>query len=295
MNARILTAYGAMCLIWGTTWLGIKYALQGFPPIAGAGMRFIVAGAFVYALGRVVRTPGGTKPPLKLILVLALTMFGANYALTYYAETGLASGLVAVLFGTLPFFVFGLGAIMIGERVNLATVAGSILALAGVALISLGGMASGAFPFILATLLAAFSSAFANVYLKRYAASDPFTTLAPAMLVAGCIMFAGGAMFEHIDWRAAFSPTSLGAVAYLAILGSGVAFSLNHWLLQRLPSWIVGLSALVIPVIAVIVGALFGGEFLGRRELIGAALVIGGVWLAIAQRHRAPTLEPEHA
>jgi drug/metabolite transporter (DMT)-like permease len=67
----------------------------------------------------------------------------------------------------------------------------------------------------------------------------------------------------------------------LAVLGSGVAFYLNHWLLQRLDTWVVGLSALVVPVIAVAVGALFGGEAFGVKELAGAALVIVGVWIAL--------------
>jgi len=65
--------------------------------------------------------------------------------------------------------------------------------------------------------------------------------------------------------------------------------------LQRLPSWLVGLSALIIPIIAVAVGALFGGERFGPRELAGAALVIAGVWLAIAQRERAGELAAERA
>ncbi|MBV9438705.1 MAG: EamA family transporter, partial [Candidatus Eremiobacteraeota bacterium] len=73
-------------------------------------------------------------------------------------------------------------------------------------------------------------------------------------------------------------------VLYLAILGSGVAFFLNHWLLRRLSAWAVGLSALVIPVLAVIVGALLGGEAFGVRDLLGAALVLVGIVLAL----RAP-------
>lgn len=68
---------------------------------------------------------------------------------------------------------------------------------------------------------------------------------------------------------------------YLGVLGSGIAFYLNHRLLQTLPAWVVGLSALIVPVIAVAVGAIFGGEAFGPKELAGAALVIAGVWLAL--------------
>ncbi|HEV3088048.1 MAG TPA: DMT family transporter, partial [Candidatus Elarobacter sp.] len=76
----------------------------------------------------------------------------------------------------------------------------------------------------------------------------------------------------------------------LAVLGSGIAFYLNHWLLQRLSAWVVGLSALVIPVIAVAVGALLGGEGFGVKELAGAALVLAGVWLALRSPRAAAEL-----
>ena len=289
MNLRTVLAYAAMCAIWGTTWLAIKIGLQSLPPVTGAGVRFLIAGLFLWGLARAIRAERGTKAPWRTILILALTLFGGNYALTYYAETGLASGLVAVLFGTLPFWVFAFGALMLGERVGPAAVIGAAIALAGVAAISVSGDVHAALPYVLATLGAAAVSAYANVELKRHAATDPFRTLPPAMAIAGVTMTLAGAVFEHPDWGRALNPGSIGAVLYLAILGSGVAFYLNHWLLQRLPAWVVGLSALVIPVLAVAVGALAGGETFGMREVSGAALVLFGVWVALRGSGRSAT------
>jgi drug/metabolite transporter (DMT)-like permease len=288
VGLRTVLAYVMMCAIWGTTWLAIKVGLEGLPPVTGAGVRFVIAAVFLWTLGRFVPGPRGAAPPWRLVIILAATLFGGNYALTYYAETGLASGLVAVLFGTLPFFVFAFGALMIGERVGFTVVAGAALALAGVAAISIGSDTHGSLLYVLATLGAAASSAFANVELKKFAASDPFRTLPPAMLLAGVTMTIAGVVFEHPDWHRGTSPSSIGAVLYLATLGSGIAFYLNHWLLQRLDTWVVGLSALVIPVLAVVVGALAGGEAFGPRELAGAALVVIGVWLAL----RSPRVVP---
>lgn len=286
MRVRIIGAYALMCAIWGTTWLAIKVGLRGLPPVTGAGVRFVIAAAFLAALGVLAGKRRGSAPPLSLILTLAVALFGGNYALTYYAETGLSSGLVAVLFGTLPFFVFGLGAVMLGERASLATLAGAVLALGGVALISLGGDTHGGAIFAAATLGASLLSAYANVYLRRHAASDPFATLPPAMLLAGATMTICGLLFERPDWHAALAVSPVLAVLYLAVMGSGVAFYLNHWLLQRLESWVVGLSALVIPIIAVAVGVIFGGESFGEREIVGALLVTAGVALAL-RRERA--------
>ena len=280
----VIAAYAATVLIWGTTWLGIKFSLASIPPIAGAGFRFILAGLALYAAGFALRVDLRKQaPPWHLIIVLALTMFGLNYALTYLAETRLASGLVAVLFGTMPFFIFAFAHLMVGERATRETLAGALLALAGVATISLVGDVRGGILFIGAALLASASSAFANVYLKRFAQADPLATLPPAMLIAGLGLAASGLAFEHIDRAAALSLPSLFALAYLAFGGSALAFYLNHWLLQRIPSGVMGLSALMIPVIAVAVGILVGGERFGMRDVLGALLVVAGVWLSLGR------------
>lgn len=287
-------AYAACVLIWGTTWFAIKLSLVGMPPLFSAGVRFIIAGLVLYAFAFALRVNVRREaPPWRLVAVLALTMFGLNYALTYVAETHLASGLVAVLFGTMPFFIFGFAHVLIGERADRRTIAGALLALGGVAVISLVGNVQGDLGYIVAALVAAASSAFANVYLKRFAHEHPLATLPPAMLLAGIGLAALGLGFEHVDWQRASAPVPLAALAYLAVCGSAVAFYCNHWLLQRITSGAMGLSALMVPVMAVAVGALFGGEVFGVRDIVGALLVIGGVWLSLGRR--APSKQPRVA
>ncbi len=305
MNSRlaIVAAYAACVLIWGTTWLGIKISLGGFAPVTGAGFRFILAGLFLYALAPAMGVDvRRIKPPLHLVLVLALTMFGLNYALTYLAETHLASGLVAVIFGTLPFFVFAFAHYMVHERADRRTIVGALLALGGVATISLVGDVRADVLYVLATLGASASSAYANVYLKRYAEAEPLATLPPAMLLAGVVMATYGVVFEGLDLHRALAPAPLLSLAYLAVFGSAIAFYLNHWLLQRIDSGRMGLSALMIPVLAVIVGAIFGHEVFGVRDLIGALLVIVGVWVSLQRGRTAsqagvvtPIVAPEAA
>jgi putative membrane protein PagO len=275
-----------MCAIWGTTWLGIKISLHYAPPIAGAGLRFIIAGLATYAAALALRK---TRPlremPWKLILVLAAFLFGLNYILTYTAETHVSSGLTAVLFGVLPFFLFGMGHYLIDERTTPVTWLGALLAFGGVAVISLQAGAHGSVWYALAAIAAAASSAFANVYAKRHAHNDPLVTLPPAMLLAGIVVAAIGFGTEHPYAHRVFSLPSWGALLYLALAGSGIAFFLNLWLLQRIAAWIVGMSSLIIPVIAVTVGVVFGGEHFGPREMFGAALVIAGVWIALSRSH----------
>ena len=280
---KITGAYALMCAIWGTTWLAIKIGLTTMPPLTGVGLRFIAGGLFLYGIAmaqRKVLPPA--QMPWKLIAVLAATLFGLNYVLTYEAETHLPSGLVAVLFGTLPFFMFGMGHAMVGEKTTVRTWAGAALAFAGVAVISLAGEARGELLYAAAAVLAACISAFANVYAKRHSSVDPLVVLPPAMLLAGVVIAVPGFLAEH-PAGAAFGLQSWLAVLYLAVFGSGVAFFLNLWLLGRIAAGIVGLSALIIPVLAVFVGIVFGGESFGARDLVGAALVITGVWIALAR------------
>ena len=281
----VISAYALMCAIWGTTWLGIKISLHYAPPVFGAGVRFIIAGLAMYAVAAAARKIVPLRElPWKLIAVLAAFLFGLNYILTYTAETHVSSGLTAVLFGVLPFFLFAIGHYMLAERTTPRTWLGALLAFGGVAVISLTATVSGSLWYALAAVAAAFSSAFANAYAKRHAHNDPLVTLPPAMLLAGLVVAACGVLSEHPDVGRALSLPSWGALLYLALLGSGVAFFLNLWLFKHIAAWIVGLSALIIPVIAVAVGVAFGGERFGPRELLGAALVIAGVWIALTQQ-----------
>lgn len=288
-RAVVVAAYAGMCAIWGTTWLAIKVSLHYLPPMTGVGLRFAIAGSLLYA---VAAASGALRPvrdvPWKLVLVLACFLFGLNYVLTYVAETRLDSGLVAVLFGTLPFFVFAFGHALANERTTPRIWFGAVVAFAGVAVISLAGAIRGSPLFALAAVAAAAVSAFGNVYAKRHSHHDPLLTLPPAMLLAGLAVGALGLTFERPHWDLALKPESLAALLYLAILGSGVAFFLNLWVLHRVAAWIVGLSALIIPVIAVAVGILLGGETFTRRELIGCGLVVLGIWIALSQREPAP-------
>lgn len=283
-RAAVAGAYCAMCAIWGTTWLAIKVSLHYVPPMVGVGLRFVIAGAVMYGVAFAARRlpfRSGDARPWKLIAVLAVFLFGLNYILTYTAETRLDSGLVAVLFGTLPFFVFAFGHVLANERTTPRIWIGAVVAFGGVAAISLGGQVQGSPLFALAAIGAAAASAFANVYARRHARHSPLVTLPPAMLISGVCIFALGIATERVSWTLAITPPSIAALLYLAVLGSSIPFFLNLWLLQRIAVWIVGLSSLVIPVIAVAVGIVLGGEVFTWRELFGSFLVLAGMWIAL--------------
>lgn len=287
MSPRVLTAlgYALMCAIWGTTWLAIKIALTYVPPLTGVGVRFTFAALVLFAIAlarREVLRPRDL--PWSLIFVLAFGLFGFNYVLTYYAETGLSSGLTAVLYATLPFFSFLFGHFMIDEHATPRVWIGATLAFGGVAVISLVGATHGTLLYAAAIVGAAALSAFASVYTRCHPGYAPLTVLPPAMLLAGLTILAVGLPFEHPSLRAALMPASIGALLYLTLLGSCVTFFIFLWLLRRIPVWAANLASLVIPVIAVAVGVIFANETFGWRDFAGAALVIAGMWLALTSK-----------
>ncbi|HET9031015.1 MAG TPA: EamA family transporter [Candidatus Aquilonibacter sp.] len=278
-----------MCLIWGTTWLAIKIGLHGLQPITGVGFRFVLAGLLLYG---VAAASGRLRPlrelPWRVILVYSTMLFGIDYVLTYTAETRLDSGLVAVLFSTLPFFNFAFGRFMIGEHATPRVWLGATIACVGIAVMCLSGQVRGSPLYALAAIGSAAGSAFANVYAKKHSHHDPLVTLPPSMLISGLVLSVAGTMFEATDWHAALAPSSLLALAYLAVFGSAGAFFLMMWLLRRIPAWGIGVASTIFPMVAIIVGALFGGEQFGMRDLAGCVLVLGGVALALTVSGTSP-------
>lgn len=254
-------------------------------------MRFVIAGAVLYGVA-VIR--GETRPlstlPWKLVAVLTIFCFLLDYGLIYTAETHLDSGLVAVLFGVLPFFAFGFARLLLGERVTWRVVMGSCCAFIGVAVISLTGIPHGSPLYALAVIGAAAAAAYSNVYTKRYGTHSPLLTLPPAMTIAGALALIGGLILEPLNIGRALSAPSIFALFYLAIAGSSIAFFLLLWLLARLPAGVVGMATLVFPVIAVLAGVLFGGEHMNAREFAGCALVVAGMTIALTPQVERPAL-----
>ncbi|HVA38139.1 MAG TPA: EamA family transporter [Candidatus Dormibacteraeota bacterium] len=301
MNERvkIVAAYAGMVLIWSTTWLAIKWGLAYMPPLQGVGLRYLIAGLFVLAIARV----AGARPPRgreawRVVGVTSVALFGLNYALTYFAEEHISSGLTAVLFGTAPFWIMIFAYFLAGESLTARKVTGSLLALAGVAAISFAGTQHGTLVGVAEILAAALLAAFGNVYIKRHQEhAQPLVVIPPAMLISALTFGTLGWFLEPHDARA-FAIPSLAALGYLSLFGSGIAFLLNYMLLRRLPASTVGLSGLMIPVVAVIIGVAGAGERFTLQDAMGAALVLAGIALALAGakggaggRRRPPSVE----
>jgi drug/metabolite transporter (DMT)-like permease len=297
----VAAAFVALCVIWSSTWLAIKFGLRDLPPISFVAIRFLIAVAVLLAIsiGRVPLIPRG-RGDFKLLAWTGVLMFCVNYALLFWAELYVSSGLSAVLQATIPIFGMVFAHYIIpNEPLRRARIAGAVLALGGVAvicsrLLDFGGLL--AFWGGVGIVFGAAGAAFSNVLLKARA-----IRLAPAMIAAWQMIFGlvplliAGFLFEgnplHFHWtaRATF------CLFYLAIPGSAVAFLLLYWLLPRMSVTNLQTISFVTPPGAVLFGWLLGGESFSLWSLIGGALILAGVWLIFRKAKPAELEECETA
>lgn len=279
-----------LTLIWGTTWAAIRISLRGIPPLLGVALRFGFAGALLLGVALALRVPlGRARHERWLWGANAVLTFGGSYGIVFWAEQWVPSGLAAVLFATFPLWTVVLSPLLLpGERWRLRPVAGVVLGFLGVALIYARDLApsgpraaSAGAVFLAAPLL----SAVANLLTKRFGREvHPLSITAVPMLVGGALVGAVVAALPE-PRPATFGRDAVLALAYLAVVGSGLAFSVYYWLLRRLSVLKLAMITYTAPVVAVVVGAVVFAEPLGWPSLAGGALVLLGVVLTVAVRH----------
>lgn len=299
-HARTILAIAALCLIWGSTWSVIQIGLRGIPPLGGVALRFGIASVILLAASLLSGVKlGRTRTERVFWIVNGLLAYTITYGIVYWSEQWVPSGLAAVLFTTYPFFVAIFSWVLLpAERVTLAEVAGIAIGFTGVGIVfsqdftALGGRQVAVASAVM--LLSPLAAALGTVTVKRWGAGiHPLSlTALPMALTAGimgalALVWEGG---EGYRW----TWTSAGALFYLAVMGSAVTFSIYYWLLARLPAKKLALITYIIPVVAVTIGVL-RGEPLTRRMLVGAAVVLAGVALAIHRKGPAPGGRPRAA
>jgi drug/metabolite transporter (DMT)-like permease len=283
--------YSLVCLIWGSTWLAIKFGLEGVPPFLGAGLRFAAAAAVLWGLAWAAGLSRRPSPNgAKAIAVSGLLGFGASYALVYWSETRIASGVVASFYALMPLAVALMTAFV--TRTESLTTAKSVGILAGVAGVGLifwpergvaGADRAGLAAALLSALLSAVNLVAQSVWSKK---DDARVLNAWSMSIGAVILLFLSAAFER-DASVAWTPANVGAIAYLAVAGSVVAFLTYYELLRRLPATKVSMITLIFPVVALFLGRIVLGETIGARAGAGVLLILGGVGVALATQAAA--------
>ncbi len=294
-SAGVVLAYLAVCIIWGSTYFGIRVALESYPPFFLGAARFLLAGGALYAFARARGEASPRPAEWGAALLTGALFFVVGNGFLNLAERSVSSGLASVLVATMPLWTT-LFAPLFGQRVTRVEGAGVFVGLVGVAVMNAGGElraspAGAAFGLLAPMGWALASLASPRLPLPRGAmrTAAPMLAGGAALLVVSLCAGEHPASAQSLHAAAPFavrSVRSLVALGYLAIFGSLVGFSAYSLLLQKTRPVVATSYAYVNPVIAVVLGAAFAGERLGLASVAGAAIVLAAVVLVGVTRAR---------
>jgi drug/metabolite transporter (DMT)-like permease len=286
-----LIVWLSLCGIWGSTWLAIKIGLRDLPPLTFAGIRFALAAVILGLLVRLRNRPAPALTPSDW-QILAYTGFLSitlNYALVFWGEQYISSGLAALLSATVPLFGLPIAHWYLdAEPLTWRKVAGAMLGLVGVGIVFSGELGIGGPRSLWASagvVVAALATAHAGVLVKHRATHIDPSVMAGVQMAGGCIpLLLAGVALEGNPLAFHWTTLAWATLAYLTILGSVIAFMMYYWLIRHTAVTGVLMIPLVTPLIAVLIGVLFGGETIGWHTAFGGGAIIGGVALAVVKR-----------
>ena len=288
-RSHLVAAFAAIYVIWGSTYLGIRFAIETIPPFLLSGVRFGLAGLIMLAVARVRREPGVTLPQFRTAAIVGCLLMLAN-SLVGVAEKRIPSGIAALLVAMTPIFMVLLEWFRpLGRRPTAWVALGLIIGLVGVGVLvgpgSFGG--EGSIDLIGAAIVIAGSFAWsAGSIYSRHAPRPQSAVMMTAMqmLVGGVFVGILGVLRgELVGFDvSAISMRSFLAWVYLLIFGSLIGFTAFVYLLRVSTPARVATYAYVNPVVAVILGWLLAGETISARMLVAAAIIVGGVAIITA-------------
>ena len=296
-RVEALLAFLAIYVIWGSTFLAIRYAIASIPPLFTAATRHLVAGAILlaWALWKGERP---TREGWRAGLILGFLFFFVSHGLLHWAELSVPSGVAALVIAIEPAIVaLLLPVLKLGPPPRGITWAGLALGAASVALlfrpdVSAGeGMAVG----LVAVLVSATAWSLGIVYARKLQPATGAMLNAALPLVCGSLMLLIGAFVrgEHRAFRLGeVSAPSLIGLLFLIFFGSLIAFSAYAWLLKRYDPTLVATHTYVNPIVAVLLGWAFAGEKVTGSVLLSMALAVLAIWLVNRGSPRAPGREP---
>ena len=288
---RVLVAL--LCLIWGSTWLVIQEGLDDLPPLTSAGVRFALAFAVMcFAAPRLARREGGGTPPPRLWIVVGTLNFAVSYAIVYVTETVLPSGLVAVLWAVFPLMAAVPGHFVLGERLGVRQLTGLLLGFVGTCFLfgtDVSDFAAGEGELLgpigaaLLLLVSPLVSVVGQTCVKLWGTRHSSALLNRNAMGLGALLLLLAALVFERDATPRWTPAALGSIAYLAVVGTCLTFTLYYWLLRYAEVTRLSVITYVTPIVALALGWAVRGEELTAGTAGSAGLVLLGVALVGAR------------
>ena len=289
-----------MCVFWGTTYLGIRVALESYSPVALMGIRYTISGGIMLIVARVmgVHLPRGRE--LWQTALFGVCALGIGTGTLSWAELTIPSGLAALFCTTSPFWMVGIEALMPeGEPLHAPTILGMLVGLGGVVFLvarTALGLHGPTHEMVTAFVLLQLGLggwALGSILQRKQASrAHPFVSGAVQQFATGIVFLIATVVFHA---RMTWTPRGIGAVAYLAMFGGIVGYSAFVYSMANLPIAIASLYNYVNPVVAVALGWVFFREAFGVRECIAMALIFIGVAIVKRQSVAAQKLGADRA
>ncbi|MCS4279784.1 drug/metabolite transporter (DMT)-like permease [Stenotrophomonas rhizophila] len=286
-SGLVVLALLLVYVVWGSTYLGIRLALEGgaLPLTMVSGGRFIIAGSLMYAVLRWRGSPAPTRRQWRNLAIMGLTMLVLGNGMVVLAERTVSSGLAATAVASVPLWMALFGA-MRGQNASRGEWLGIAIGFLGVVWLNAGSSLTASPQGLILLLIAPIGWAFGSIWARGLDLPSPFMTAAGQMLCGGVMLVVLGLLSGErpTTWP---SMNGLLAVAYLCVFGSIVAFTAYVWLLHNVRPALVASYAYVNPVIAVILGVIIGNEHFGGRDFLAMAVILAGVVVLTLARTRA--------
>jgi len=276
-DLRVILAFLAIYVLWGSTYLAVRILVQTIPPLFGAGVRFCVAGAILYIGSILAGEAHPSRREWRSIAVLAALMILGAYGGLFWAEQTLPSGLTSVLVATIPVWTLLIEVVFFkNRRLNGGALAAILLGFAGVViLVGDSGAGAGRVTLVpcLVILVGELSWSFGTVLNSRLTLpASKRISAAGQMLTGGVMLLGGSALLGEMHTVPHFSARALGALA-----GSLIGYTCYEWLLHRMPASTVTSYAYVNPIVALAIGYWLGNEALTARMIVGAIVILASV------------------
>jgi putative membrane protein PagO len=288
-----LFGYAALCLIWGSTWLAIRVVVASVPPIEAAAIRFAIAAALLLVIALLQKRPWPKHHhEWDALVILGFTIMAVPYGLLFWAEQYVTSSMTAVLFSSMPLFVALLTPLMTHAKVPRQAVLSMLVAFGGLLVLFYTGLASGGRGLLggVAILIAVILSAWSVIYAKRRLHEVDALVSTGLQLAFGAVALLWGTWALESHRHAIWTKSALFSLTFLVVFGSCVAFVIYYWLLKCMQPYQLASISLIVPVIALLEGALIVHEAVRPMTLLAILIVLGSVATVLRSRPE-PVLE----
>jgi drug/metabolite transporter (DMT)-like permease len=285
-STAVLLVFALVVIMGGSNFVGVRFSNRELPPFYGAGIRFVGASLLLLALSRAMRLTVPRGRPLLWVLAFGTFNFGITYALAYWGLQTAPAALAATLVALAPLLTF-LGAVALGdERFRWAGVVGGLIAIGGVAIIFADQVHDVPLAAVIVLAIQPFGIAAGTIWVTRLPRSHPVAANGVAMVPAAALLLVLAAIAHEPAVVPARTETWI-ALGYL-IVSTAVLFVGFFFIIRRWTASASSYATVLFPVVALVVGALLGGEGVRLSFVFGATLVVAGVYVGAL----APTVTP---